>query len=180
MAADHGEDLSCVHDMDSRCSVASGRRTLAEAYVRRITTPRGMLIDDPDYGIDITDYLNDDVTPRDIARLRSQMVAEGEEDERIERVEVAVTTPRGGTGAYKFDVTLTDADGPFDFTFFLGEGGLAKIAPAGLPVPTSSSGGGPAVPVVVGAGFVEDLGAGAGAFSEDAPGGGGSAFVEGG
>lgn len=118
MATDEeiGLDLSCVSDMDPRCSVVTGRRALVEAVLRRWTTPRGRLGYDPEYGFDVTDYINDDVDFRTIALIQSMMIAEAKKDERVLECELIITAPPGGIGIYKFEAVIYDADGPFTFT----------------------------------------------------------------
>lgn len=115
-AAEIGTDLSCTWDLDPRCAVVTGRRLLAEAVFRRLITPRGMLIDDPEYGTDITNMINDDMTPTEIEALRAAIVHECGKDERVESATVAIAAPPSGTGRYTITITLEDADGPFDLT----------------------------------------------------------------
>lgn len=83
MTTNFGLDLSCVDDLLPTLGTVSGRRLLSEAVVRRITTPRGRLIDDPNFGIDIRLWLDDDVTPADIQRRIRAVDAEIERDERV-------------------------------------------------------------------------------------------------
>ena len=110
---DFGSDLSCTLDLDPRCVVVTGRRLLAEAIVRRWITPRGGLIDDPNYGTDVTAYLNDDVTPRDIAALQTAMSQEAEKDERVNSCDISIAIPPHGTGVYTITAQIHDNDGPF-------------------------------------------------------------------
>lgn len=114
MSADFGLDLSCTYDLDQRCITVTGRRLLAEAIFRRLITPRGRLIGDPNYGTDITQYLNDDVSPSDIAEMRAAIRAECKKDERIDDCTVTITAPAGKTGTYTIVISLEDGDGPFD------------------------------------------------------------------
>ena len=110
---DFGSDLSCTLDLDPRCIVVTGRRLLAEAVVRRWITPRGGLIDDPNYGTDVTAYINDDVTPRDIASLKSAMAQEAEKDERVNSCDISIEIPPQGIGVYTITAVIHDNDGPF-------------------------------------------------------------------
>ncbi len=123
-STDFGSDLSCVHDLDPRCIVVTGRRLLAEAIVRRWITPRAGLIGDPDYGTDITAYINDDVSPRDIATLKSVMSQEAEKDERVNSCDISVEVPPQGTGVYAITALVHDSDGPF--TLVIGVDTLSK------------------------------------------------------
>lgn len=79
----YGTDLSCISDLDPSMAEVSGRLLLAQACVRRLTTPRGGLIDDPNYGYDVTQFLNDDLNPADLQRIASAIDAELVKDERV-------------------------------------------------------------------------------------------------
>lgn len=111
VATDYGLDLTCTDDLDPRCSVTSGRRIVAEAVYRRLITPRGRLIDDPEYGTDITDWINDDFSASDIASLGAAIQSECLKDERVAEAEVSVEEPPGGTGAYAITISLTELTG---------------------------------------------------------------------
>lgn len=100
--------MSCVTDI--RPGMVSGRRALGESVARRLQTPRGRLIDDPNYGHDLTGELNDDVTHADIARMSSSIEAECLKDERVLAAAAAVTF---SAGVLVVTITLTDGAGPF-------------------------------------------------------------------
>jgi hypothetical protein len=121
-----GQDLSCVDDVreDFGETAAGSPRILAEALVRRLTTPRGALLDDPDYGIDLRSYCNRGVTLEDLRSLQARARAEATKDERIESVSLTVTTDPAGssirlepriapadpnTKPFAFVVSVTDA-----------------------------------------------------------------------
>jgi len=83
MAVDLGSDLSCVADLDPGGLEVSGRRCLAEAIARRLTTPRGRLIDDANYGFDLTQYIDADLSLSELAQIKAQAEAECLKDERV-------------------------------------------------------------------------------------------------
>jgi phage baseplate assembly protein W len=126
---DFGSDLSCVTDLDPTGAVVSGRRLLAEAIARRLQTPRGGLIDDPDYGYDVTDFLNDDLSPRDLALMATNINAECAKDQRILSANSTVTLAAGGV--LMISVGLTDLDGPFDLVLAVSDVTVAilKVSP---------------------------------------------------
>lgn len=69
---DFGTDLNfdiTTMDIPNNFGVTNGRDNLIKACIRRITTPRGRLIYDPNYGIYIQDYLNDDIDIRTVAQI---------------------------------------------------------------------------------------------------------------
>lgn len=107
---DYGEDLSCLDDVEEEGRVIADPRTiLTQALIRRWTTPRGMLLDDENYGTDVTEYLNDDVDNASLMRLRSDLRSEGEKDERVRAIIVtsAVFTQVAGTAFGSVAVSLT-------------------------------------------------------------------------
>ena len=71
---------------------------------------RGGLIDDPNYGYDLVGFLNDDVTPAQIASIQSNVNAECTKDERVAR---AASTILFTGGVLIITIVLTTALGPF-------------------------------------------------------------------
>jgi hypothetical protein len=82
--------------LSSPSYMAKGFQVVAEAVLRRWSTPRGRLIDDPNYGTDVADSINDDLSPRDIAYLGQQLAAEAQKDERVLKAVVTVTLTTAG------------------------------------------------------------------------------------
>lgn len=80
---DFGTDLACVTDLDPNMRTVTGVRCLAECLVRRITTYLGGVIDAPDDGIDIREYLSADVTSNDLVVLKAEIEGELLKDERV-------------------------------------------------------------------------------------------------
>jgi hypothetical protein len=91
--------------------MASGFQCVAEAVVRRWSTSRGELIDDPNYGTNVVDQIQNDLGPRDIAYLNQQLAAEAQKDERVLRAQVSVSLTTAGL--LTVVGTLTTAAGPF-------------------------------------------------------------------
>ena len=77
---DFGTCWSCVSDLTMPAVMAKGPQCVAEAVVRRWSTTRGRLVDDPNYGTNVTDSISDDLSPRDIARLNQSLAAEAQKD----------------------------------------------------------------------------------------------------
>jgi hypothetical protein len=118
MMAELGTDLSCVEDLDPAGAQVSGRILLAEAMARRLSTPRGGLIDDPNFGYDLTAYLNDDVGPGDLAAMSAGATAEALKDERVLSADVSVTLDPDGK--LRVTMALADSDGPFTLVLAVG------------------------------------------------------------
>lgn len=115
--ADLGSDIATVFkdgnaDVDPTGAEVSGRLCLAQALVRRLLTPRGRLIDDPDYGYDLTGEINDDIDASDLARIRAGVEGELAKDERVVSVIAELTYARKG-GILTVNITVEDSAGPF-------------------------------------------------------------------
>jgi hypothetical protein len=93
-----------------------GRANLAGGIVRRLTTPRGQLIDvvtpstTANYGTDQTELVNADLSVLELAMAGAGVDAELRKDERIVR-STTVATSVGGLLIE--DVTVFDGAGPF-------------------------------------------------------------------
>jgi phage baseplate assembly protein W len=105
-----GQAWSCVTDLTSPAQMVSGFRVVAEAIARRWQTPRGGLIDDPNYGYDLSDYINDDLGPADLARIGQDAAAEAQKDDRV--LNATVTLTLIGSVLLAAGV-FTTAQGPF-------------------------------------------------------------------
>ena len=114
-----GVDFSCVDDIDPSLTLVDGRLGLAQSIARRISTPRGMLFYDSDYGSDIRGRISRPTDDKITSRL---VEAEAIKDERIEDVAADVTFAEA-TETLSIEVTLEDADGPFTLT--------SEISPTG-------------------------------------------------
>lgn len=110
-AAQLGTDVAVLLDADAHWSLATGRRNLALALARRLSTPRGGLFYDPMYGFDIRAYLHMGVTEPELAMLGSQIEDECEKDDRVASATAKVTLSEGN----RLEVALgiLTAEGPF-------------------------------------------------------------------
>lgn len=107
-----GLDVSAIPDLDPMLALQGGRRVLAEAVARRLTTQRGSLFYAPDYGLDIRDYLNEGFTPSALFQAQSAIEAEVEKDERVISATVTLSNPRPDT--LRISIRIEAADGPFE------------------------------------------------------------------
>lgn len=111
-AASFGSDVSCVTDFAADGRSATGNLVVGEAIARRWSTPRGRLIDDPNYGFDLTGYVFDDMGAQDIAALRAGAQAEAAKDERVVSVTVNADLD-AHTGVLTITAFITTSLGPF-------------------------------------------------------------------
>lgn len=89
----YGRDLSCVTDISETLEEVDPDSTqgLGEALLRRMTTSRGSLPDDPDYGIDVPSWCNRAVPENEILALEGEIKAELKKDDRVSEVIPVVT-----------------------------------------------------------------------------------------
>lgn len=116
----YGSDISGAADLDEAMTEVDGFTTLAlaQALVRRLDCPRGALLDDLDYGIDVRSFVNRPTTTAEINALAGQIRAELLKDDRVESLTVIVApTPTGSAMAISLSVLPVDARlGPFRLT----------------------------------------------------------------
>lgn len=103
-------DISGITDIDFALSTVSGRLALAQAILRRLTTPRGQLLGSPTYGYDLLSTVGAPV-PASIVRQRvlEQVLAE-------EEVEDASVTVALANGVLQVSINVEDGKGPFRLT----------------------------------------------------------------
>ena len=108
-ASGFGIDLLCTDDLDARlreCAADSVTALAQDLYHRQIT-PRGSLVDDADWGIDVVDLLSKGSTPQEIAAVPTIVAGELRRDDRVADVTV--------TAAFDGDtLTLTELIEPAD------------------------------------------------------------------
>lgn len=83
---DYGEDVSTFldGDLDPYFRPLTGARVVAEAIVRRWTTPTGGLFFEPGFGVDVRELASQAMTPQTVFTLGAQLAAQAEEDERVQ------------------------------------------------------------------------------------------------
>jgi hypothetical protein len=112
----YGTDVSLTSDLSPTLELvaASSTRSIAEAILRRLDCPRGALVDDPDYGIDVRAMLNRGMTADEVRALAGRVRAEVEKDDRIDNATVIVTpTPTGDELRIEIAATPANALGRF-------------------------------------------------------------------
>ena len=115
-------------DLSSPAYMASGLACVAEAVLRRWSTTRGRLIDDPNYGSNLTDLLSKPLGPTDIAYAQQQAAAEAQKDERVLRAQVTLTL--SATGVLSVAALITTAAGPFRLVGSVSSAGMQILQEA--------------------------------------------------
>jgi len=95
MTQPYGIGWSCTSSLTDPAVMVGGFQIVAEAIVRRWQTPRGGLIDDPNYGYDLTEFINADIDKAALAQIAHLAGAEAQKDERVAGCKVTITFNNG-------------------------------------------------------------------------------------
>lgn len=110
----YGYDLSCIDDLDPSMIEVGGNLVLAQACARRLLTPNGTLLDDADYGYDLTQWIDADLDPADAAEIQVAIAQELQKDERVSSATCLLTYTQA-TSVITAQITIDGAAGPFQF-----------------------------------------------------------------
>lgn len=99
-------------DLDPMFGMVSGTKSLGQALVGRLTTPRGGLFYDSDYGTDLRAYLNAPMTQQALAKLSGDVQAECLKDERVQSAACSPTWS-AASGVLTLHVNVITGSGPF-------------------------------------------------------------------
>lgn len=114
-ASELGVDVACIDDIQPTFALAAGVPNLAMALCRRLMTPRGGLFYDPDYGLDLRDYLNAGVTDAEMETLPEEIRLELEKDERVQSAAVDFVYTRQAE-SLKITIVVSTSVGPFELS----------------------------------------------------------------
>jgi hypothetical protein len=112
---DPGTDLSLWPDVDPGGTFISGSLALAQALVRRLTTPRGGLFYDSSYGTDIRQFLSEMIDSSRLGIFQQRIEQEVLQDERVLAAS-ALLTFNDATNTMSCSLTVQTANGPFVLT----------------------------------------------------------------
>ena len=104
-----GRDLVCTTDLTPTLEETdpSTTQSLAQDIFHRITTERGSLVDDPDFGEDVRGYLSSATTARELFAIGGRLESEILKDDRVRSVSVEVT---GNTSELDITISVTPED----------------------------------------------------------------------
>jgi len=130
MPTDFGTDVPTFvgGGRDPFFRVIRGPRVVAEAIVRRWTTPQGALFFDENFGRDVRDLLGQATSPRTLFALKNALVAQAEEDERVREVAVDVSL-NIQTRRLFIRGEITTADGPFTLVVAITDLSVELLSP---------------------------------------------------
>lgn len=119
VAQGFGRDLYGIEDLDPGLIEVDGSGgdplIVGQALCRRLMTPRGGLVGDPNYGFDLTALIGDDFTIGQIARFAASINAECQKDQRVQAC-ASTLTYDPNTSILTVVLSVTTAAGPFTFT----------------------------------------------------------------
>lgn len=118
MADLYGTDIDCVLDIGPTLALAGHARNIGNALARRLSTPRGSLIYDSDYGYDVRLLLNAATTSSGVTVVQSNISRECVKDERIANCD-ATYNYNAQLSSLTIGLQITLADGTI-FTLILG------------------------------------------------------------
>lgn len=89
----YGRDLLCVDDLDPRAKETdpNSLESLSQDLYHRVSTARGQMPDDADYGIDLVGLLHRPTTQTELLAMAGEVSAECRKDDRVSDVETTVT-----------------------------------------------------------------------------------------
>jgi hypothetical protein len=123
-----GTDLSCTTDLTTLMNEVGGIQIVSEAIYRRLTTPRGANIWDPNYGFDLQTLLNDDVNPGDLPPLQQSIQQECLKDQRIIACQCQLQLLPLPSGVLIITLTLTTGLGPFSLVLSVSNATVAILS----------------------------------------------------
>jgi phage baseplate assembly protein W len=115
-ASGFGLGWSCTDDL-AVGTMVSGNRIVAEACYRRLITPRGTLIDDPNYGTDLTSLIDSELAvatqSQQTSTLARMFAMVDQEMRKDERVLSSATTGAFVSSVLTVAIAIRTATGPF-------------------------------------------------------------------
>ncbi len=135
MTVDYGTELDMGNegelDVAANGGTVSGVPLLAQAARIRLSTPRGSVLDAPDDGIDVTDWLSKAMGAGEIASLEGTIELELLKDERFFSVKATVdASTLLSDGTLTITLEIVSGLGPFTLTLGVGPAGVAILGGA--------------------------------------------------
>ena len=122
-----GTDFAGGLDLDPALSTQSDRRALADAIVRRLTTPRGGLPDHPQYGFDVSSLIGRTLERN---RIAQRVLAQVRAEEEVQEAALNLTQSPDGT-IITLELRVVDGAGPFPLAVSVSDLEVSAIIPEG-------------------------------------------------
>jgi len=127
MSSDFGSGWSCVTGLTFPSRMVTGNRIVGEAVARRWLIDRGTLIDDPNYGYNLLQFVNGELDTRALNDIAQNASTEAEKDERV--LSCAVSCIFDGTTLTVSGIVRTQA-GPFTLVLSVANLKVSLLQPA--------------------------------------------------
>lgn len=108
---DFGIDIAWTGDLEPMMQAVDGLRALQQSIMRRLTTARGSLFYDLEYGTDLKRFLNSAASPRVIEQAAENEILK---DERV--LATSVEYLADSQSESRVRISVQTAEGPFSFT----------------------------------------------------------------
>lgn len=118
----YGRDLVCIDDLTATLEETdpASYASLSQDIYHRITTERGSLVDDPDFGEDVRGYLSAATTERELLSISGRLEAEILKDDRVSTVSVDMALTPGTSAQLDLTIVVTPRDAALQsFTMIL-------------------------------------------------------------
>jgi len=111
----YGSEIDCFPDLNPAFAIVTDPMiVVGQAIARRLMTPRGGLLNDPNYGFDTRALLGGSFTPSQLYAIQSAVEQEALKDERVLSASASVTLP-SQTGAMRISLSGQLATGTFTY-----------------------------------------------------------------
>lgn len=132
MTTDYGTDLDFDGlDLAADGGMVSGVELLRQVALIRLSTTRGSVIDSPDDGINLVDWLSRPMDPAEVSNLAGTIEVELLKDERFVAARATVdTSALLSAGAMQIGLELDGGEGPFRLTLGVTAAGVAILGGA--------------------------------------------------
>jgi hypothetical protein len=133
MTVDFGTDLALDADLDLTADggLVDGDDLMRQVAQIRLSTPRGSVIDAPDDGIDLVEWLSRAMGPDEIASLEGTIEAELLKDERFTSARAIVDASTVlSDGIMVVELELATANGPFEMVLGVSAAGVKILGGA--------------------------------------------------
>lgn len=131
-AADFGLDFWCDGDLAPDLRTTTGLELAQQAIAARLSTPHGMVIDDPDYGEDLSVYLSAALTKNTLPKIIGAALGQIQKDDRIQNA--SVTARLSGpfdARIVELDIGGTFLDAPFALTLAITDVSVSVLKSGG-------------------------------------------------
>jgi phage baseplate assembly protein W len=109
-SVDFGQDIDASAGLNPYMRLIGGLPNVGQALLHRLSTPRGSLPYDANYGYDVRELLNETMTPTRQAQAQVAIAGECRKDERVQACNVALNLTGTTLTLY---INITTAAGPF-------------------------------------------------------------------